>query len=258
MTLKKAYIRLSISIILMVTTIIFYAYSVSKLNLRWSLVGFSIGAILSIFSVLLSIHSVSHKSEIKNLNFFTKHRFEFLDWFTFLSVSMMSIFIIFMFFLLPSDVSQTSMYPTLEDGDRILIYHYLYEPEINDVVVIKMTVENYPRVLGNIDDQTYFVKRIVAMPGDTITFELSYGDVYQILINGEVHKNLYGEIYYLKAYQKEDLEGDLLNGEVPLGQYMVFGDNQDGSQDSRLFGPVYKEDIMGKVIYKLWPLGGVK
>ena len=53
MTLKKAYIRLSISIILMVTTIIFYAYSVSKLNLRWSLVGFSIGAILSIFFSLI-------------------------------------------------------------------------------------------------------------------------------------------------------------------------------------------------------------
>ncbi|MBN2268348.1 MAG: signal peptidase I [Acholeplasmataceae bacterium] len=258
MTLKKAYIRLSISILLMVTTIIFYAYGVSKLNLRWSMVGFSIGAILSIFSVILSIHSVSHKRDIKNLNFMTKHRFEFLDWFTFLSISMMSIFMIFMFFLLPSDVSQTSMYPTFEDGDRILIYHYAYEAQKDDIVVIKMTTENYPRVLGVVDDQTYFVKRVVGVPGDLLTFELSYGDYYQILINGEVHKNLYGEIYYIKAYQKEDLEGDLWDGIVPVGQYIVFGDNQDGSQDSRLFGPVYSEDIMGKVIYKMWPLGGIK
>lgn len=258
MTLKKAYIRLSISIILMVLTIIFYAYGVSKLNLKWSLVGFSIGAILSIFSVLLSIHTVSHKKDIKNLNFVTKHRFEFLDWFTFLSVSMMSIFMIFMFFLLPSDVSQTSMYPTFEDGDRILIYHYDYQPKVNDVVVIKISVENYPRVLGDIDDQTYFVKRIVAVPGDLITFELSYGDHYQILINGKVHQNLYGETYYLRAYQKEDLENDLVSGLVPDGKYLVFGDNQDGSQDSRLFGPVFSEDIVGKVIYKMWPLGGVK
>lgn len=258
MTLKKAYIRLSISILLMVTTIVFYAYSVSKLNLKWSIVGFSIGAILSIFSVLLSIHTVSHKRDIKNLNFFTKHRFEFLDWFTFLSISMMSIFMIFMFFLLPSDVSQTSMVPTFQDGDRILIYHYLYEPELDDIVVIKMTSEKYPRVLGEIDNQTYFVKRIVAMPGDAISFELSYGDFYQILINGEVYQNLYGETYYLKAYQKEDLESDLLGGMVPMNQYLVFGDNQGGSQDSRLFGPVYQEDIIGKVIYKMWPLGRVE
>lgn len=258
MTLKKAYIRLSISIILMILTILFYAYGVSKLDLRWSLMGFSIGAILSLFSILLSIHTVSHKSEIKKLNFITKHRFEFLDWFTFLSVSMMSIFMIFMFFLLPSDVSQTSMQPTFEDGDRILIYHYDYQPQKNDIVVIKMTTEKYPRVLGNIDDQTYFVKRIVAVPGDLITFELSYGDVYQILINGIVHQNMYGETYYLKAYQKEDLENDLWDGKVMNNQYIVFGDNQDGSQDSRLFGPIYQEDIIGKVIYKMWPLGGIE
>ena len=258
MTIRKAYVRLSISILLMILTIIFYAYGVSKLELRWSLMGFSIGAILSIFSVILSIHTLSHKREIKNLGFLTKHRYEFLDWFTFLSVSMMSIFMLFMFILLPSDVSQTSMFPTFSDGDRILIYHFQFEPQKNDIVVIKMTEETYPRVSGAFDSETYFVKRITGMPGDTITFQHAYGDIYYILINGLVYENQYGQSYQLRDYQKEALETDLADGKIPVGMYLVFGDNESGSQDSRTFGPIYEKDIVGKVIYGIWPLGSIK
>ncbi len=101
MTVKKAYQTLVITVLLMMSTIILYALNVSKLNLEWGMAGFTISAVLSIFSIILSIHTISHHREVKNTGFFALRRYEILDWFTFLSVSLMAIFMIFMFFVLP-------------------------------------------------------------------------------------------------------------------------------------------------------------
>lgn len=258
MTRKKIYIRLSISILLIILSIIFYALGVSNLQLVWSKIGFIIGAVLSMSFTISSIYAIRHKEESGHQNFVTKHRYELLDWATFLSISLMSIFMVFMFFLLPSDVSQTSMYPTFSDGDRILIYHFNYKIKRDDVVAIRMTGKKYPRVLLDNDKETYFVKRVVGMPGDEITFEYAFGSMYVIKINGDTYINQYGETYLIREYQKEALEKDLVDHIVPSRMAIVFGDNQEGSQDSRSFGPVYIDDVMGKVIYRIYPPGGVK
>lgn len=285
MTRTRAYKAITITVILMMIAIIFYALEVSKMHLTWGIAGFSGAAILSILSIVLGIKPESHDNEVTKTGFFHTHRFEILDWFSFLSLSMMIIFIIFSFFILPSDVDQNSMYPTLKPEDRILIYHFNYTPKRDDIVILHITKEDYPLVLSSmfyeydnnhrlvaIHDEIYFVKRIKALPGDRITF-ISEDSDYYIVVNGEIIYTPTGDKYYVTFGQKSIMEEHLQNGYLNVGEYMTFGDNPNGftyvdpatqlevsipgSFDSRSFGAVKEDDLIGKVIYKLWPLGGV-
>ncbi len=286
MTLKKAYYILMITIIFMMLAVIFYALNVSKMNLTWGIMGFSVAVILSIFSVVLSINVIKHEKDIKNTGFLFTHRFEILDWFSFLSISMMVIFMLFTFILLPSDVDQFSMYPTLKPDDRVLIYHFQYEPSRDDIIIIRITKEKYPLVLNSmfytydknqnlvrINEEIYFVKRVVAIPGDLVEFEI-LGASYVVKINGTIAKTMNGENYITSLTEKNIMEQNLDYGILREGLFLAFGDNPNGftyidpvtqetkeiqgSFDSRNYGAVSEEDIIGRVVYRLWPFGNVK
>ncbi|MBN2299828.1 MAG: signal peptidase I [Acholeplasmataceae bacterium] len=288
MTLKKAYKTLILTILLMMLTIVLYAYHVTKLTLVWGMIGLTISAIVSIFSILLSIHQVKHK-KIVNIGFWSKHKFEVLDWFTFLSISLMIIFMVFTFAFLPSDVEQYSMYPTLQPGERIVISHFMYEPQRNDVIIVEITKEAYPLVSSDkyierdqynrviaIHERIYFVKRLVGLPGDQIDFIVDENNPSQsiVKINGEIIKSPYDEQYYVQDDQIDILGQSLTDGILDEGRYLAFGDNANGftaydsilgyerdypgSFDSRGFGAVYADDIIGKVIFRMWPMGAVK
>jgi len=278
MSVRKAYQTLIMTIILMMTTIILYALNVSKLGLRWGMIGFVITTIFSIFSTVFSIHQSKHQAQISDKTFFEKYRFEILDWFSFLSVSMMALFTLFMFFILPSDVKHSSMNPTLEENERILIYHFQYQPERYDVVIVKITPESYPlvpesmyyerdkngNVIGSLDE-IFFIKRLYALPGDEITFVSVNSTTYDyyIEINGEMIIAPTNEPYYIRESQKEIMEVSLENGILKEGLYFAFGDNANGYQgqpasyDARNFGAIYEKDLVGKAIYKIWPIGGI-
>jgi signal peptidase I len=300
MTLKKAYQTLIITVILMMLTIILYALRVTRLDLNWGMTGFVVSAILSVFSVVFAIHQNKHQNEIKKTNWISSHRFEILDWITFLSVSLMGIFVLFLFFILPSDVSQGSMTPTLEDGNRIVVYHFNYEPKLDDIVIIKITQEEFPELndtyfykkkttcplifkflnddcitsivldKDNIPimlDAIYFVKRVVGVEGDQITFVEAddYADTvsdvnkkYYIAINGVNYQNPYNEIYEFTYAQKAVIQEGLVSSKIPENKLIVFGDNKNNSTDSKNFGVVENNSIMGKVIFRLSPFGGVK
>lgn len=251
MTAKKAYQKIFITIILIVFTLIFYGLKVSKLKLGWSFLGFMFCAFFAFLFSFKIFDELEKKQETLN------HKNQLYDWLSFLAISLMFIFIIFMFFVLPTTVSQTSMSPTLNNKERVLVYHFKYEPKKGDIVIISMSKESYPRAEGLRGKNAFFVKRIVALSGDKITFKHVAKDYYNIYINDELYKNSVGEIYQIKDYQKINLELDLENNIVPKDKYIVFGDNEQGSQDSRSFGPILKKDIIGKVIYKIWPLGKV-
>lgn len=265
MTVKKAYQTLVLTILLMMSTIILYALNVSKLNLEWGMAGFTIAAVLSIFSIILSVHTITHHRDVKNTGFFALRRYEILDWFTFLSVSLMAIFMIFMFFVLPSDVSQSSMKPTLLNGDRILIYHFQYEPTYKDIVVIRIEKEEYPLVPndsftddnGVMHDEIFFVKRIMAVPGDLVEF-VNFNpstNKYTIQINSIIARTPQQELYFVSPEQITIIDFYLNEGYLNEGMYLTFGDNASGSLDSRSIGAIDEKDILGKVIYRLWPFG---
>ena len=247
MTVKKAYQTLFISVIFMMLTIIFYALDVSKLALQWAMTGFSVATLVSIISIVLSIKETRHTRELSE-GFWAKQRFEILDWVTFLSVSLMGIFMVFNFFVLPSVVKYSSMSPTLKEGDRVLIYHFDYEPEYLDVVIVR------------IDEETYYIKRVQAVPGDSVKFYDLGNSRYRIQINGEFPKSPEGVFYELDELGKQRIEEMMEDEVLKSSYYLVFGDNANNSIDSRSHdvGPIHIDQIVGKAIFRLWPLGGIK
>ena len=277
MSVKKAYQTLIITVIFMMATIILYALNVSKLALSWGMTGFVVATIFSLLSVVLSIKEGRHDRDIRQ-GTWAKYRFEVLDWLTFLSVSLMGIFIVFMFFILPSDVQHSSMMPTLSENDRILVYHFKYEPKRGDIIIIRITEDSYPLIPSSMfierdhhgfiektHDEIFFVKRIYAVPGDEVSF-VNYSEVtaqYEIQINGSVVIAPMNEPYYVTGGQKDIMLESLENGRLKEDRYFAFGDNANGyglypaSYDTRSFGALYIDDIVGKAIYRLWPLGGL-
>ncbi|HIZ08776.1 MAG TPA: signal peptidase I [Candidatus Eubacterium avistercoris] len=134
-------------------------------------------------------------------------------------------------------VAESSMVPTLENGDRVLVNRVIYHvqsPKAGDIVAF------YPN--GN-EKSRYYIKRIIGEPGDTI--QIQDGVVY---VNGDA----------LESANRESIENAGLAEEpVTVGEdeYFVLGDNRNNSEDSRYasIGNVKKEDIAGKVWFQTYP-----
>lgn len=148
--------------------------------------------------------------------------------------------LIYLFITQPHKVSGNSMVPTFRSGDYILTDKVSYRfgnPKSGDIIVLKN-----PR-----DETQDFIKRIIATPPDTIKIE--DGSVY---LNGElIFEN------YLPAGTQTRAGSFLIEGsEIKLGpnQYFVLGDNRGHSSDSREWGSITKEEIVGKVFFRYFPL----
>ncbi len=130
------------------------------------------------------------------------------------------------FIITPVRVDGASMDQTLEDGQILLLYK-LSNIDYGDIVVLDEEKE------GEI-----IIKRIIGMPGDTVSIKDN-----TVYVNGEELEEDY-------AYgETSDYE------EITLGddEYFILGDNRPISKDSRYFGPVKEDEIIGKVIFRLWP-----
>jgi len=133
-----------------------------------------------------------------------------------------------------------SMEPTLNVGDRILVFKLAYRftsPAIGDVVVFKAPPSEHcgdPAV-------TDLVKRIVAAPGDTIW---SNGNI--IYVNGRpLRQNWPHYTLLLNPITKQ---------KIAPNHYFMMGDNHPASCDSRDWGTLPRSDIIGKVVLRIWPL----
>lgn len=135
-------------------------------------------------------------------------------------------------FLIPSE----SMIPTLHVGDNVLALKFAYrigDPERGDLAVL-----NDPA--GDL-----VIKRIVGLPGDTVA--VKDGVLY---VNGERER---------EPYVNYRLTDSTFFGpeKVPAGHVFLMGDNRSNSRDSRTFGPVPEEDLLGKVLFRLAPIGKI-
>ena len=142
------------------------------------------------------------------------------------------------FLIKPIIVKGSSMYPTLENDDYLIISKQAYkigEPERGDIVV-------FPHEEGYGDDPLY-IKRVIALPGDHL--EIEDGKVY---INGNLQ-------------QEEYINGDFTEGDIdyviPEDEIYVMGDNRGNSSDSRVFGTVDIEDVTGEVLVRLYPFNKI-
>lgn len=151
---------------------------------------------------------------------------------------------IYLFIAQPHKVSGQSMFPTLHSGDYIFtdkVTYRLSEPQIGQIIVFKN-----PRQ----EDQD-FIKRIIGTPGDLVKVE--EGKVY-------VNRNLLDEFFYLNSSVITDANAFLSEGKeirVPQEKYIVMGDNRGASSDSREWGFITKEEIIGKAFLRYWPINGL-
>lgn len=140
-------------------------------------------------------------------------------------------------------VSGNSMVPTLHTGDYVVtekISYRLREPKTGEIVVLKN-----PR-----DESQDFIKRIIAVPGDTI--QIISNTVY---LNGIPLKETYlppGTPTRSGAYLTEGK-----SVKVAGNQYIVFGDNREHSSDSREWGSVTREEIVGRAFFRYFPLQSI-
>ena len=167
---------------------------------------------------------------------------------------------LFQAFYIPS----RSMVPTLEVGDRVLVNKLSYDlHDVNrgDIVVFE-SGPNKDWQRAGIDD---LVKRVIALPGETVT----QCEENRICIDGRLLK---------ESYLPEGTTTDLYHGSndenghptsaitgcaadspiggctVPAGEFFVLGDNRSESSDARDHGPIKGSSIVGRVFVRIWPL----
>jgi signal peptidase I len=137
----------------------------------------------------------------------------------------------------PFIVEGASMYPTFKNGHYLIVdeltYHFK-SPARGSVLVFK-----YPK-----DPSKSFIKRVIGLPGETVTIK---NGVVTVTSN-EHPQGLTLDEPYIELARPDNLSYTLAEGE-----YFVMGDNRAQSADSRLWGPVPEEDIIGRPIIRVLP-----
>ncbi len=154
------------------------------------------------------------------------------------AVAVLLAVIIRMFIFQPFYIPSGSMEPTLHIGDRIIvskISYYFQEPQRGDIIVFKFPL----------DPKRDFVKRIIAKGGETVAIRDS-----RLYIDGRPVQ----EDYLPPGLRFEDF-GPV---KVPPGTYFMLGDNRNNSDDSRVWGAMPEENIIGKAIIIYWPLDRIR
>jgi len=161
-----------------------------------------------------------------------------LSWIFYMAVVLVLAFVLVTFVGQRTEVSGVSMYPTLDDGDQLIVDKLTYrfrDPKRFEVVVFPFQYQ----------EDTYYIKRVIGLPGETV--QIADG---VITINGQALSEDYG-------WEKIENEG-LAFDSITLGEdeYFVLGDNRNNSSDSRepSVGNVEKGTIIGKAWLKIWPL----
>lgn len=155
-------------------------------------------------------------------------------------IIILSVWLIITFVGQRTEVSGSSMYDTLEDGDHLWIdklsYH-LSEPKRFDIVVFPYQ-----------DSSVYYIKRIIGLPGEKVRI----GDDGTIYINGTPLKEDYGY---------ETISSNMIgraNTDIFLkeDEYFVMGDNRNDSKDSRFaeVGNINRDELEGRAVFRIWPL----
>lgn len=144
----------------------------------------------------------------------------------------------------PFTVSGASMYPTLHNGDRMVL------SKVGDIHRFDVVILKAP------DENVEYIKRVIGMPGDTV--EMKSGVLYingkkvdQPFINTEA---LAKQTVFIDDFTLESLTGE---SKVPEGKYFVLGDNRGVSKDSRMIGFIDRSAIEGKAVFTIWPFGRI-
>lgn len=155
-------------------------------------------------------------------------------------VMALAVFVIFYLFLFqPHQVKGSSMYPTFYDGEYILTDKFSYrlrEPKRGEVIIF--------RAPGH--EEYDYIKRIIGMPGDTIKIENN-----KVIINNQILDEVYLPSDYYTSAGSFLRSGQSVT--VPEGQFFALGDNRAHSSDSREWGFVPRQNLVGRAWFRYWP-----
>lgn len=170
-------------------------------------------------------------------------RKEILSYLKVLALGLIFAFVIKHYLFAPYIVEGQSMQPNLQEQNKLVVNKLSQFTDFNRFDII---VFNAP------DADARYVKRVIGLPGDTVRMK---DDV--LYVNGKAYKESYlnksegyGALPYTGDFTLEELTG---YKKVPKGSVFVLGDNRTISKDSRYFGMLPKENIIGKAVLRIWP-----
>jgi signal peptidase I len=144
-----------------------------------------------------------------------------------------------MFIAQPFIVSGASMETTFSTKEYLIVdqltYHF-EEPMRGDVIIFR-----YPK-----DPSKFFIKRIIGLPGDTVHIEGS-----EVTITNPDHPE---GMLLDETYVRSMRPGAMVKETLGEGEYFVMGDNRDASSDSRAWGVLQRDHIVGRAFLRLFPL----
>lgn len=165
-----------------------------------------------------------------------------------------------MFLFQPFIVRGASMEPNFSEKQYLIINEFGYKNTPvsvlgKNLVTIKPRKDlEYGDIIvfrAPIDQKQYYIKRVVGLPGDTVEIDNGVVMIYN-------EENPEGRVIDESSYLPE---GRKTNGTIKVtvgeNEYYVLGDNRAASSDSRTFGPIQKNDVIGKVLLRAWPPGNM-
>lgn len=162
------------------------------------------------------------------------------DWVKAIILTLFLVMIIRFFIFIPLRVDGDSMIPTLHQNNYI-VYENVTQIHRFDIIIF------------DDDAGDTLIKRVIGMPGDTLEYKSD-----QLILNGEFVEEPFLNDLLTQEEQTftSDFNISVLTGmeSVPKDSYFVMGDNRNRSNDSRMFGFVSHEDIVGKAIMVYYPL----
>jgi signal peptidase I len=166
----------------------------------------------------------------------------------------------------PRWIPSASMHPTLLEGDRIFVEKvtkYISKPKRGEIIVFYPPFEKlendiwsiFTRLTGFFNSDIAYIKRIVGMPGDRMEIKYNwYNHTASIYINDK----LIDEPYKEKGGSipcKDNMHCGPMT--IPAGSYFMMGDNRNNSQDSRFWGVLPQDKIIGRAIFRFWPVNRI-
>lgn len=154
-------------------------------------------------------------------------------------VALLIVLPIRMFVAQPFIVSGASMETTFSTGEYLIVDQLSYrfeEPSRGDIIIFR-----YPK-----DPSKFFIKRVIGIPGDTVTI-----DGNKVTIKNDEHTE--GVTLKEDPYVLEMTSNTTLTETLGEGEYFVMGDNRDASSDSRMWGVLQRDKIVGRAFLRLYP-----
>ena len=186
---------------------------------------------------------------------------ELLQWLEAIAIAIVLAILIRGFLFEPVIIEGRSMLDTLKDGDRVILNKIslaFHEPDYGDVVVIEIEPPTF-QVLKFLNNSNAakkllptmtgadYIKRVIAKEGDVVDIKDGY-----VYVNG-----VKIEEAYVKTQGTTLLSSTAMPYKVEEGKYFVLGDNRVESRDSRSFGTIDEEQLIGIARTRIWPLHSI-